>query len=917
MIPLRKSLIGWMMLILIAAQIPYGPVGMSEAAEIQPQADGKPQFRNIDLFVAGTEGYHTFRIPTVLTTMDGILLAFAEGRKNSASDTGDIDLVLKRSLDGGTTWEPLQMVCDMGADTCGNPTAVQDESNGRIWLFMNHNYGDDTIEEINNGTSRGVRTIWSSYSDDDGATWSEPVNRFEEVQPSNIRWDATGPAVGIQLRHGPNQGRLVIPAIGRNIQSDDHGLTWYQSGYIQVDTNEATVVELTDGTLMRNDRLSANKELKRRAISTSSDQGATWSPVFYTPELIDPVVQASIVRYMPADNELGSELLLFANPANENVRENMTVRISYDDGATWPEAKTVYSGHSAYSSLTVLPDGTIGLLFEGGGYTPYDKIMFAKFNLAWFDAEEAYLDDLRFTEGSLSPVFRSDIEHYRLTMYEGTEEVTVTPITSNEGIEIEIAGEPAASGVPRAVRLDGLEDLFITARLGSQTRTYSIELDRSRPRPELLLHWDFEQTDDSSVMDVTGKGHTGLLKNGAAVRPGAVRPDGQGHILHLDALQRSHVEITQAQDLHFGTDDFTFAAWVNPETLSRQRHLLMWYGTAGRGVPQWWMSVEQNGAVRMNLNGLPQNREIGIATPSGLVKTGEWTHVAGVRQGGNLLVYVNGELAATSAKFDGSAMNVTNRDAPPFVGFDKGVAANRDWNGSLEDLRIYRHALDPFDVRRLYQLPSDTAEPVTKAVVTPDEPGGLNGWYTSDVTVELTAADGESGVTGTEYRLNRGEWKAYEGAVPISEEGVTTLEYRSRDGAGNVEETRNLTLSIDKTEPELAITPNRDVIWPPNRKWVPVEMGIDAKDESSGISSIVLISVIGNGGPDPGSIVRGAEIGSGDTSFELMAANNPGGKKRVYSITYEARDHAGHKATKTVTIEVARVVNEEDNHDGD
>ena len=171
-----------------------------------------------------------------------------------------------------------------------------------------------------------------------------------------------------------------------------------------------------------------------------------------------------------------------------------------------------------------------------------------------------------------------------------------------------------------------------------------------------------------------------------------------------------------------------------------------------------------------------------------------------------MLIYVNGELAATSARFDGSAMNVTNDAAPPFVGFDKGAAANRDWNGSLDDLRIYHHALDPSDVRKLYQLPSDAAAPVTKAAVTPDEPGGLNGWYTSDVTVELTAADEESGVTGTEYRLDGGEWKAYEGAVHVSAEGITTLEYRSRDGAGNVEEVRNLTLAIDKSEPKLTIT---------------------------------------------------------------------------------------------------------------
>ncbi|MFC5466277.1 exo-alpha-sialidase [Lederbergia graminis] len=856
-----------------------------------------PYFQQQDLYISGEEGYHTFRIPSIYTTQSGTLLAFAEGRKNSASDTGNIDLVLKRSFDSGMTWEPLQVVCDAGEDTCGNPTVVQDESNGRIWLFLTQNYGEDTIEEINNGTSRGVRTIWSTYSDDDGETWTEPVNRFEEVQHPDTRWDATGPGIGIQLKHGPNKGRLVIPAIGRNIQSDDHGVTWYESGRLIADTNEPTIVELTDGTLMRNDRLSSHKELRTRAISISKDQGETWSEAYYSPELIDPIVEASIIRYMSADNEDGNQMLLFANPAHTQLRENMTVRISYDDGTTWPVEKTVYRGHSAYSSLTMLPDGKIGLLFEGGEHSPYDKIMFATFNLDWFFVEEADLDNISFSDGSISPVFRGDIMDYRLSLYSGMEEVTVTPETSDERINITINGEPAEAGVPKIVPLAGLNEIIITSTLGDRVREYKVELDRTRPNPELLLHWDFNQIQEDGITDVTGNQHTGLLKNGAEVRPGL-----WGDSLYLDGSQRSHVEITNEEDLHFGTENFTFSTWVNPDRLFQQRHILMWYGTPGKEVPQWWMSVEKNGAVRMNMNGLPRAREVGVATPAGLVKPGEWTHITGVRDGGNLKIYVNGELRATSVQFDAASMDVTNTDAPPLIGFDKGGPANRDWSGYMEDLRIYKYALDPSDIRKLY-LNLDDRSPVTNAEVTAGNRHDGSEWYHTDVIVKLSATDNHSGVDRTEYRLNGGVWIEYAGAISISEEGVNQLEYRSRDVAGNTEEIKTKVIKIDKATPTLSVTPDKTEIWPPNNKWVPIEIEIDAKDDTSGIASIALVSITHNEG-DGQNGVKEAEFGTADTTFLLQSTRNGKGNGRVYTIVYEATDAAGNKTTSTTYVTV-------------
>lgn len=236
--------------------------------------ESSDSFFEKEIFRQGMEGYNTFRIPAIIQASDGTIFAFAEGRRNSHSDTGDIDTVLRRSFDGGRSWGPLEIVWDDGPNTCGNPTVLVDKTTDRVWLFMTHNLGHDNQHRISAGTSENVRTIWSCYSDDNGATWSEPVNRFEEVQRPDTRWDATGPGNGIQLTKGPYAGRLIVPANGRNIYSDDHGETWTQGGWLPSGSSEATVVELSDGRLFRNSRATGRlKDHRRRVGSYSEDFG--------------------------------------------------------------------------------------------------------------------------------------------------------------------------------------------------------------------------------------------------------------------------------------------------------------------------------------------------------------------------------------------------------------------------------------------------------------------------------------------------------------------------------------------------------------------------------------------------------------------------------------------------------------------
>lgn len=335
------------------------------------------------IFQKYDNGYNTYRIPALYYTANGVLLAFAEARKNSPSDTGDIDTVLRRSLDDGLTWLPMQVVWNDKSNTCGNPTVVQDRTNGRIWLFLTHNPGQDTQTEIQNSTSDGVRTIWSCYSDDDGANWSTPVNRFSEVQPSTTRWDATGPGRGIQLESGAKAGRLIIPANGRNIHSDDNGATWQQSAWLPSGSSESQIVELQYGTLLRNDRVTSKyKDLNARALCYSYNQGSSWTSLQLRTDLMCPICQGSTIAVPEPSSPFG-RLLVFSNPFAK-TRINMTVQYSYDEGTTWPVKKMIYPDGSAYSCLSPIGDNYFGLLYENGDASQlYRRITFAKFSRQW------------------------------------------------------------------------------------------------------------------------------------------------------------------------------------------------------------------------------------------------------------------------------------------------------------------------------------------------------------------------------------------------------------------------------------------------------------------------------------------------------------------------------------------------------
>lgn len=348
-----------------------------------------------NVFVSGQDGYHTYRIPSMVVTTEGTILAFCEARKDSTRDQGDHDMVLKRSTDGGKTWGKQKVIWDEGDNACSCPTAVVDQVTGTIWLLMTWIHGEDYQHDMIRGKSIDTCHVFATSSNDDGKTWAKPVEITEMVKKSEWPFYLTGPGIGIQLQKGPNKGRLIIPCnhsepfknnpinetfADHIFYSDDHGRTWQLGGTIpERKTDEPQVVELADGSIMMNMRLYKSEAC--RAVSISKDSGMTWSDIWYDRTLIDPDCQGSFIRYTLADTHEKNRLL-FSNAASTG-RHRMTVRLSYDEGKTWPIAKLLHGGPSAYSCLTVLPDGDIACLYEAGYRSSYETIAFKRFSLEW------------------------------------------------------------------------------------------------------------------------------------------------------------------------------------------------------------------------------------------------------------------------------------------------------------------------------------------------------------------------------------------------------------------------------------------------------------------------------------------------------------------------------------------------------
>ncbi|MCX6223521.1 MAG: sialidase family protein [Bacteroidia bacterium] len=340
-----------------------------------------------DVFINGTDGYPQYRIPALLCTQKGSLLAFCEGRA-SISDHAANDIVLKRSSNQGKTWLPLQVIAEDGDNCLSNPEVVQVEPTGRILLVFQiypKGYHESLVGP--GFDSDTTCRAWIIYSDDDGVTWSKRREITRQVKrPTFATSIASGPGNGIQLKFGTHKGRVIMPFNQGPVNrwktyaaySDDLGENWaYGEVAFEQDPgygNEVQMVELSNGTVMLNTRIQGGH--KCRKIGVSSDGGINWTGLVDEPQLPDPVCMASIIRLNSSSAKPAP--IVFCNPANENDRINGVLRISFDDAKTWDVYKTVYPGSFAYSHLTDMGSNQVGLLFER---EEYSKISFIKTGL--------------------------------------------------------------------------------------------------------------------------------------------------------------------------------------------------------------------------------------------------------------------------------------------------------------------------------------------------------------------------------------------------------------------------------------------------------------------------------------------------------------------------------------------------------
>jgi sialidase-1 len=329
---------------------------------------------------AGDDGVHTYRIPGIVATDKGTLLAVYDIRyRNSRDLPGDVDVGLSRSTDGGRTWAPMQVIMDMGAphenNGVGDPAILFDPVRKRTWVAALWSKGNRSIAGSRPGLSPDTTGQFVlAWSDDDGQSWSAPYTITPQVKDPAWHLFFQGPGNGIAMQ----DGRLVFAAQywdenrmpwSTLIHSADHGATW--QGRIRgprSNTTEAQVVETAPGTLMLNMR---DNRKGSRAVAVTADLGATWAehPTSRS-ALPEPVCMASLIRATVKVGGFPRDLLFFSNPRSTKARVDMTVQASPDLGATWPEAHRLLVDQRlcyGYSSLVRIDDATIGLLYEGSG----------------------------------------------------------------------------------------------------------------------------------------------------------------------------------------------------------------------------------------------------------------------------------------------------------------------------------------------------------------------------------------------------------------------------------------------------------------------------------------------------------------------------------------------------------------------
>jgi sialidase-1 len=371
----------------------------TSAGAIRPvdKTDGLRQRIGFALRKHYDDGVHTYRIAALATTPKGTLLCAYDMRRRKGKDLQeDIDIGLLRSTDGGQSWEPQRVIMDMGTwggrsqhlNGVSDPGMIVDPSTGRIFCFAVWMVGKEGKHQWSKGGSEKGWEIGKSAqflmvtSDDDGRSWSKPRNMTKTWKKKDWILYAPSPQQGIALA----DGTLVMPTQGRDekdrmfsnlLISRDHGKTWTVSAPASHGNTECQAVQLGDGSIMLNAR--TERPEKFRTVATTRDLGKTWTPhPTNRKTLIEPSCNGSLYRFDLRADKRNRYVLLFANPYSQTGRDHHSIRVSFDDGMTWPRRLLLDVGRGAgYPSLSRAGKDHVALVYEGSGA----KLVFQRFHI--------------------------------------------------------------------------------------------------------------------------------------------------------------------------------------------------------------------------------------------------------------------------------------------------------------------------------------------------------------------------------------------------------------------------------------------------------------------------------------------------------------------------------------------------------